>query len=879
MALRKKIHTIAHTHWDYEWYFTQNESQIQLDYHMGEVIKALDKNLLNTYLLDGQSSLVEDHLVNCPENREAITRLVKDKRLLIGPWYTQSDLMIVAGEAIVKNLQLGINTANSLGHSFDIGYVPDSFGQSQDMPKIFNGFGYDQYVFWRGLSSSTSPYREFIWSSEDGSSLTCYNIKEGYYPGGTIIWGEQNHITPTANACITASHFEFGVFPVGGDQRYVDFDFREKIAKANRENNRYKFVESQYADVFADIDKEKLHVIQGEMLDSENSKIHRSIYSSRYDHKFLNDRVERKLIYTLEPLMAMGSTMGLQGKRGSLDSLWKVVLKNHAHDSACGCNSDKTNYQILSRFISANEQVDAHIDYIIRKIAEATPGQNSLTLFNTLPVVRENNIRATISTNQPCFALEFEGQTIPFDIEEVRKVYCGSIQRNEVDNDPDLYYYETDVVFCHPLKPLSYLNIQVVEGGASPLSSSFETIENQSIEDSFYKLAFEAGQLTLLDKKTSTKLTDFLALVDQADDGDTYDYSPLSGDKPLIFDLSDAVFSVKKHQLSSTVKIKGKLKLPEQIEQYQRSKTLIDLPYELHLTLENDGLLSCKLVTENTCKDHRLRVRIHSGLNPEKSFSDTPFGCIDRPVYQAEMDNWQELGWNEEPTGIYPMLNMVNVHDDNVSVTAFTKGIKEYEITGEQNEFIELTAFRSVGFLGKPGLQRRPGKASGNEYRYIPTPDSQLLQRIECEFALSIDSAFNPGQLRKQHQNWVAEILHYQKQELNRFTGPLKYFVSNRLPVELDSEYQLFKSVSFSESVVCTMFKLADDGKSHVLRILNNCKNTENVAVQVEFNRPPISLIETDLTETTVIKALDNTISLSTMKPGEIKTFLIETGV
>ena len=28
-----------------------------------------------------------------------------------------------------------------------------------------------------------------------------------------------------------------------------------KIAKANRENNRYKFVESQYADVFADIDK------------------------------------------------------------------------------------------------------------------------------------------------------------------------------------------------------------------------------------------------------------------------------------------------------------------------------------------------------------------------------------------------------------------------------------------------------------------------------------------------------------------------------------------------------------------------------------------------------------------------------------------------
>lgn len=239
------------------------------------------------------------------------------------------------------------------------------------------------------------------------------------------------------------------------------------------------------------------------------------------------------------------------------------------------------------------------------------------------------------------------------------------------------------------------------------------------------------------------------------------------------------------------------------------------------------------------------------------------------------MDNWQALGWNEEPTGIYPMLNIVNLHDDQSSVTAFTRGIKEYEITGDQGQFIELTAFRSVGWLGKPELQRRPGKASGNEYRYIPTPDSQLLQSLECEFAISLDTQFHFAELRKRQQNWTTPVLHYQKQELNRFTGPLKYFVSNRMRRELDSEFQLFSKIELSDQLVSSLFKLADDGRSYILRLLN-ASNEQRVSATIEFNTAPKRLTETDLTERSQLAVFDNTIDLDTMKPGEIKTFLIE---
>ncbi|MGL5254814.1 MAG: hypothetical protein ACRC9L_07480 [Brevinema sp.] len=33
---------------------------------------------------------------------------------------------------------------------------------------------------------------------------------------------------------------------------------------------------------------------------------------------------------------------------------------------------------------------------------------------------------------------------------------------------------------------------------------------------------------------------------------------------------------------------------------------------------------------------------------------------------------------------------------------------------------IALTLFRSVGYLGKPELSRRPGIASGKEFKYVP---------------------------------------------------------------------------------------------------------------------------------------------------------------
>lgn len=93
------------------------------------------------------------------------------------------------------------------------------------------------------------------------------------------------------------------------------------------------------------------------------------------------------MIYQVEPLMVMAEKCGIRYKKGLLDRIWKLLNKNHAHDSAGGCNSDKTNQIITDRFVEADQLSYSLVDYLTRKISESRINvlDGELVIFNTLP--------------------------------------------------------------------------------------------------------------------------------------------------------------------------------------------------------------------------------------------------------------------------------------------------------------------------------------------------------------------------------------------------------------------------------------------------------------------------------------------------------------
>ncbi|WP_413509456.1 glycoside hydrolase family 38 C-terminal domain-containing protein [Carnobacterium maltaromaticum] len=873
----KKIHVVAHTHWDREWYFSDNEAFIQFSYHMDEVIYALENGELDYYYLDGQLSILDDYLKVYPNQETKIKELVEGNKLFIGPWYTQMDEFVVAGESVVKNLQIGIDMSKRLGGHTALGYLPDSFGQGKDMPKIYNGFGIENAVFWRGMPNEVTKSREFYWTAEDGSKVLTINIRNGYYAGVALVEGEIYQKKAILDIVSEDSATTNITLPVGGDQRAVDRNLKAIIEEANKEfAEEYQIEESNYPHIFNLLKKEAtdLPTVQGEFMSGSVSKIHRSIYSSRYDLKKINDTIENRLIFQLEPLMLMADDLGIPFKRELMDYTWKLILKNHAHDSIGGCNTDKTNEMIMARYKEADQLSYSTVDYLVRKIAESIEGiqENDLVLFNTLPYRRTEPYTLEVSTKKTTIKL-FDDQRheIPFQLISTEKVYAGEVRRSESDYDEAKYYYIHKISFINELPALSYQIVSVEEQGESATQENPVALEETMIENAAYKITFSNGQFSILAKEQGITYKNCLHVEESGDEGDTYDYSPAYFDSIHHLFFETAEVAIQSGKFLSTMSVTGSWFVPKDLAARKAQKVDTEIEYTLTLSLKNDSKrVDMKLSVNNQALDHRMRLVVKTPVKSQVSYADTLFGIVERNNSDPHIHDWRELGWKEEPTEIYPMIHYANTHDLETSWTVMSKGIKEYQVIDSD---MYITLFRGVGFLGRPELLRRPGDASGNQFRYIPTPDSQLLGTLEMELSLIIATDYNPAEIQREYQMYSVDTPYYQVQTLNRFTNPIQYFQSNKV----DHLTTLKKSLDLSElPLVFSAIELSRDGEWVNIRLYNplleETVKAEIIPLATQAHVRFVNLNGDLITSLGLI----NEIPLGDFKPGQIKTISIK---
>ncbi len=178
-----KMHLVPHIHWNREWFLTYQNSQMRLVDILDHILEVLDNDpKIKSYTLDGHTALVEDYLEIRPENKDKIIDYVKQKRLLIGPWFIETNQFLVSGESIIRNLILGNKICNKLGGRMAVGYLPDAPGHISQMPQILKGFGIDSAVVYRGMGSNkiSELKTEYIWFSPDGTSVLLIYMPKGF---------------------------------------------------------------------------------------------------------------------------------------------------------------------------------------------------------------------------------------------------------------------------------------------------------------------------------------------------------------------------------------------------------------------------------------------------------------------------------------------------------------------------------------------------------------------------------------------------------------------------------------------------------------------------------------------------------------------------
>lgn len=446
------MHVMSNTHWDREHRHAFQETRIMLVQLMDNLIEIMEQDSeYKFYTLDGQSIILDDYLEVRPQTRDRLTKLIKDGRILIGPWYSLVDCFSVNPESIIRNLLMGKRVCGEYGEPMKIGYSIFSFGQMAQLPQVYGGFGINDIVFYKGASEKVIPKSEFIWIAPDGaeafttrlgkekrwnffalfsvpvilggsmikpgwqSSFTnggklCHMIDEDFYtqhalelaPDIRIQEEEIKQAAQNVMASVEADSVSKNVF-LGFEGTDFTAPLKE-IPKALEITNSIvddvEFIHSSPVEYFKhvknDIDMSSLIRYQGEMRFGPVCHVHSETMGSNVEIKQAMFCAENLLINYAEPLMSIYMFNGGEYDQDLFNLAWKYLLASQAHDSVHGAGVPKIKTDTLNSIEQAEEIAQSLTRRAVEGICSHISVKNDdivISVFNTTPYVRGETIR------------------------------------------------------------------------------------------------------------------------------------------------------------------------------------------------------------------------------------------------------------------------------------------------------------------------------------------------------------------------------------------------------------------------------------------------------------------------------------------------------
>lgn len=411
------MHLIINTHWDREYRWSFPETQFRLAEAVDDLIDIMQNDERFAYFhTDSQVSMLDDYLEIRPERAEELKELVREGRILTGPWYTLPAEFLVSGESLVRNLLMGHQIAENLGKVMKAAYNIFSWGQVSQLPQIYKQFGMDTIVFYRGIDQSSLPSLEFLWKAPDGTESlgitfgSYHRLNFWRYVYLPYILGEKMEIGRSTlgkdgflfnlcdsesgdinhqilnQPCVRDIHaalegmdellgtvapkssVEDLLFLQGFDQENPDPIVTDLIDEINEKIDYGHLQVGNLPDYMAQVKEtllrrnimEKLPVREGEMLDVEKTgdpfgPLYNGVFSARMPLKRMNAACQYALERWAEPAAAWNLLLGNAYPAVSLRNAWKEVLKNQQHDGIGGCHVDRVTKTMEERYTSAKE--------------------------------------------------------------------------------------------------------------------------------------------------------------------------------------------------------------------------------------------------------------------------------------------------------------------------------------------------------------------------------------------------------------------------------------------------------------------------------------------------------------------------------------------
>lgn len=868
-------HVVSHTHWDREWYQPAEVFRQRLVALIDDLIDD-PPPAGQSFLLDGQSIVLDDYLAIRPERRAALETMLGDRRLEAGPWYVLADELIPGGEALVRNLLTGVRTLHRLGAAPPpVLYCPDSFGHPAALPTVAVGFGFPLVVLWRGYGSSRFPPGDTaLWAAPNGDQVLLYHLpRDGYEFGSHLAvdptkaasrWRRmRDELAPRATTGAT-------LVLNGADHHARQRDLQSALSALDRAATEDRVHASSlraFADRIAAAPRDRLPHVSGELRDSYGyTWTLQGTFGTRAHEKRLNALAERALTRDAEPWDTLAARTRDRSQRWLLDEAWRTLLTAHPHDTLCGCSIDQVAREMELRLQSVRNQANAVREEAIaqlighdRVLARSSRASWRPVVVIPNPAPRQRSGVVTIEIEEfiadvpvgPGSALS-EQPHVDKATTRPRVPALGRLQvlsrttENRRLESPQ-HYPDNDLVrvtraaaWVPELPPYGIASYAIGSGKRAAAAPAAPVIVERSAMHNLHLAVrvLDDGRVTL-ETADERRVDSLIAFEDMRDVGDLYTPAP-----------RERRYHVRYRGCRPVDRgpLRGTLELSYRITGERRSDRIADVA--IQLVLDADApFLRLQVDGDNHGRDHRLRLRIGSDVRRPQIWADAAFG----PVCREPLNDPPEDTRAEQVVPTAPLHRYVSLFDDTQGFTFYSDGLAEYEALGDGA--IAVTLVRAVGELSRNDLPERPGHAGWP----TPTPSAQCLGPFAAMLAVfphGVRSSETLAAIERVADDVLCPPLGATLRSALTLPGPVR-------GVELVGEGLAFSALKESE-----------DGQWLVLRCVNVCDRPLDGQWSLPFDIRDARLARLDETPTADLKPDPRAVQFRA-RPRDVVTILV----
>ena len=296
-----------------------------------------------------------------PDMNAEIARRIKEGRWeVVGGMWVEPDLNMPDGESLVRQLLVGKRWYKQhYGVDVRIGWNPDSFGYTWQLPQIYKKSGVDYFVTQKMTWNDTNqlPFKLFWWESPDGSKVLSYFPHDyGNTDMSPVRLGADLVQARERSTGMTEMMDLYGVGDHGGGPTRAVLDEGFHWAAPGHVTPKYQFGIAQT--YFSAIEKEIAPesrvwdyqsiakgytappAVAGKVdIPTWNSELyleyHRGVYTTQANHK-RNMRDSEEQVINAEKWASLAWLDGRSYPGTELTEDWKKVLFGQFHDLAAG---------------------------------------------------------------------------------------------------------------------------------------------------------------------------------------------------------------------------------------------------------------------------------------------------------------------------------------------------------------------------------------------------------------------------------------------------------------------------------------------------------------------------------------------------------------